>query len=84
MMSLYVMFDKVAKKASAPFDATNDEAAYRGFRIRLEGVPELARGDFKLLHVADFDDSTGFVTGKVAYEVDSPKALDNALEVGNA
>lgn len=57
MTGLYSYYDKKALEFSAPFPQKNDATAVRAFRKFLSDVPDYARDDFNLMHLADWDSS---------------------------
>ena len=56
METLFCVFDDLAKKASPPFFADNDDVAVRQFRQLVEPIPPFARKDFKLFRIAKMDE----------------------------
>lgn len=63
-VGLYSIFDKVASVYNAPFVMPADAAALRAFRDILSDkgtVPGRHPGDFSLVRIGSFDDSSGEV-----------------------
>ena len=58
METLFCVFDDLAKKASPPFFADNDDVAVRQFRQLIEPLPPFARKDFKLFRIGEMDVET--------------------------
>ena len=58
METLFCVFDDLAKKASPPFFADNDDVAVRQFRQLVEPLPPFARKDFKLFRIGEMDVET--------------------------
>nr|QJB18833.1 MAG: nonstructural protein [Microvirus sp.] len=58
METMFCVFDDLAKKASPPFFADNDDVAVRQFRQLVDPLPPFARKDFKLFRLGEMDAQT--------------------------
>lgn len=57
-IKLYVMYDRVAEKASVPTPSENDATAARDFSRAIADHPPEIQLDFQLLYVGRFDTRT--------------------------
>lgn len=84
MAKMYCVYDDLAKKASPPFFADNDDVAVRQFRQLVEPLPPFARADFKLFAVGEMDLETMEIVFAVdVTEIDTVRKFKAEIEVGN-
>lgn len=63
-VNLYVIYDCVADRCSAPFAAENHELAKRQFRLAMKQTDESYRVDYYLTCVGEFDPQFGHIQPK--------------------